>query len=514
MGSYPGAQIFAPVSGNVVATMSTQGTGKIILAAWIVGAGLLLLAGALAIPFSASFGYDTRVVDMPLLWLFAGLFGLCSVFLLLPLLIRKTLQSGFRDQTTTRFSWLLWMILITGLLARLAMLFTLPLMEDDYQRYLWDGAVTANGYNPWQTAPLDVFRGASGDPGLERLAEQSGLVLERVNHPALRTIYPPVAQLAFALAYSLKPFSLTAWRLLALCCELVTLALLLVLLNKTRQSRLWVALYWWNPLIIKELINSGHMEVILVPLLLGALLAAMHKARFLVVFLLALAAGVKIWPGLLLPLFLRPFWATRKKLVLPLLIFTGLLFLMALPVVWAGFDQSSGFVAYSEYWKTNSALTPLLETLLQYLFSLFTPATPDSLTIVRTARLLIMLVLATLALLVAVRPPRDNRDLAGKTLFVCAVMFLLSPAQLPWYSIWFLPLVMISPLSGLLLLVPLLQFYYLSFYFFAHAFSVFYTNIIAWLIWIPVWTALAFDFRKIQTLWRGGGNSRPQEKTS
>ncbi len=472
-------------------------------ALWALCGGLLLAGGAFAMALSDRFGYQARVVDMPLPELLLALLVVSAPFVLLPFLVPRTLAAlkrgnGARSEIPVA-KILFAAVLAVGALARVMMLFTTPLMEDDYQRYLWDGALTAHGYNPYKTAPKEFYEMGSRDPVLAELAEQSGKVLERVNHAYLRTIYPPVAQLGFALAYKIKPFSLTAWRLVALVCELVSLALLLILLHRLGKSPLWVALYWWNPLVIKELVNSGHMEVLLVPLLLGALLTALHHAPKLTAFLLALAVGVKVWPALLLPLYLRPFLATPKKLVAPLLIFTSLLALMAWPVLSAGLDHSSGFVAYAEKWKTNSALFPLLEFVIGHLMGLLDPADPPALPVSRAVRGLIAVALALIALGTAWRQPADGPDLAAKTLLITAAMFLLSPAQLPWYAVWFLPFLAFAPLYGLALLVPFLQVYYISFYFYSRDMAALYRDGIIWLVWLPVWTLLAFE---VWRLWR------------
>ena len=487
-------------------------TQKIMLICWAFSGGLILLAAGLAIPFSASFGYDTRVIDMPLRTLFASLLILGGLFLALPLLIRQTIKAFAKGtskrQTSSSLKFLLWFIIAIGFIARLLMLWSEPLMEDDYQRYLWDGALSAHGINPYRVAPLAVFEGTNGEPLLNELGKQSGVVLGRVNHPALRTIYPPVTQLAFALAYKIKPFSLTAWRGLAIGFELAALGLLLVLLQALGKSPLWVALYWWNPLVIKELVNSGHMEFLLVPLLLGALWAAMRHRPLLVAFLLALAVGVKIWPALLLPLYLRPFLDTPKKLVLPLLVFAGLLVVMAIPVWLGGLDQSSGFVAYTELWKTNSALVPALEGLVRFALSPLATNSQHPHLAALIVRALIALLLGTLALWTAWKKPITASDFAQRTLLICAAMFLLSPAQLPWYALWFAPFLVFYPFYGLALLVPALQIYYLSFYLAVNdlAGTVGYAPVLV--IWLPVWALLGFEFYQCKRT-RGQQPCRP-----
>ena len=45
---------------------------------------------------------------------------------------------------------LLAWVFILGLLARLVMFASTPALEDDHYRYLWDGGVLANGFNPYK----------------------------------------------------------------------------------------------------------------------------------------------------------------------------------------------------------------------------------------------------------------------------------------------------------------------------------------------------------------------------
>ncbi len=318
----------------------------------------------------------------------------------------------------------------------------------------------------------------------------------RINHSELRTIYPPVAQLGFAVSYWIKPFSLNAWRLIALACELISLCLLVLLLNALKRPLLWAAIYWLNPLVIKELMNAGHMEVLLVPLLLGALWAAMRHSHILTSFLLALAVGVKIWPALLVPLYLRSGLTTPKKLIAPLLIFGALIAVMALPVLVAGLDQGSGFVAYAQKWKTNSALFPALEASMQNLFSLFSSHADAPATGSLVTRLLIAVTLGAIALLAAWRKPANAQELARKTLLITTAMFLLSPAQFPWYGVWLMPFLVFLPFYGLALLVPALQVYYLSFYFASNEIEYLYPTLVIWLAWVPVWLLLAYELTR------------------
>ena len=103
-------------------------------------------------------------------------------------------------------------VLLIGVFMRLAMFSSIPMLEDDYNRYLWDGAVTANGINPYRYSPEEVVQEKDIPLTLKALADESGEIIHRINHPQIRSIYPPVTQALFALSYIIKPWSLTPWR--------------------------------------------------------------------------------------------------------------------------------------------------------------------------------------------------------------------------------------------------------------------------------------------------------------
>ncbi len=458
---------------------------------------------------SGLYGYDYEVPDMPLLLLAGWLVFLGLAFLLLPGLIRKTLKDGETGTVNhagqTRH--LLLFILAIGLLARLIMFFSTPMMEDDFQRYMWDGAVTAHGYNPYSISPKKVLDGENSDPVLARLAEQSGTVLQRVNHPGLRTIYPPVAQGVFALAYYIKPFSLNAWRLVALLSELAAVGFLLGLLSLIGRPAIWIALYWWNPLVIKELANSVHMDVLLVPCLLGALYFGMKKRYTAVTLFVLMATAIKIWPVVLLPVLLRPLWPDWRKIALLLTAFTLSLALVMSPIFLAGLDQSSGFVAYVQKWQTNSAFFPAFKSLWQTLLQPL--GVPDK-TIGLIVRLLVVMTVGLTALRLSWKSISGHKDMAARVFIISATMFLLSPAQFPWYALWVLPLSVLFPITAFSMLSATLPLYYLGFHLMVIERHDLFTGYVVWIIWLPIWLALAWHFRhtlsgKITHLKSGSG---------
>lgn len=444
------------------------------IAGWLaLGLALTGAAAALAIA-SPLFGYDFAVIDMPVLPL---TFGMIVSGLLFLALLRLIPSSEDLDRMAGRS--LLWVMLAAGLAMRLTMLASEPVLEDDYQRYLWDGAVTAHGLNPYAILPEAAKAADPASTALGRLAVESGPVLGRVNHPRLRTVYPPAAQAMFALSHALGPWSLTAWRAVIMVLDLASVVLILLLLREVGRSPLWAAFYWWNPIVVKELFNAAHMEALVLPLVLGGLLLAVRERSLAATGVLTLAAGAKIWPVILLPLVWRPLLDTPRGLALAVSIATMGCALFAWPILSAGLDSTSGFMAFASKWKTNSALFPLIE-------GMTTPA---------VARALVVAALAAVILWQCRTAPRDAEDILGKAFVIVAALFLLSPAQFPWYYLWVLPLLCLFPIPGLLVLTATLPLYYTAFYFLPRGTYETFSHGIVWVIWLPAWGLLAWQAR-------------------
>jgi alpha-1,6-mannosyltransferase len=469
---------------------------------WLgVAAGLIAAALAL-IATRGWFSHAQADLKMyPARSLAAGLVLAGLLYLRLPGLIRAA--ERLEGRALLR---LMAVVLTVGFGLRVLMLFTTPALEDDFYRYLWDGGVTASGHNPYRTSPADAEDHGIASDKLKALAVDADIVHTKINHPALRTIYPPVAQAAFAVAHFIEPWSLLAWRLVCLTGELASLGLLLGLLKAVGRSPVWVALYWWNPLVIKELVNSAHMEAVLMPLVLAALLLAARRRPVAATGFLALAAGTKLWPVVLAPLIWRPLLAEPRRLALAAGILGCACALWAAPILMAGLGPDSGFVAYANYWKTNSALMPALERALG-----LSGGSPE--TAAKIARALVAAILAATALRMAVKPAGGADDLLRRAAAVLAALYLLSPAQFPWYFIWLAPMLVLFPVRGWLLGVALIPLYYVSFYFRANApFSV-WRDVVLWAIWLPIWGVLISDAWRADAAWSRSLKARIAERS-
>ena len=465
---------------------------KAVTAAWGALAVFVLMAALGLRAVAPSFAYEAPFEDMPILG-FVGAYVLAALTLCicLPALINKTPQRTARR--------VLILILLVGVMARLTQFGAPSLLEDDFYRYLWDGAVVAIGENPFRHAPLDVLENGAGPPALQALAQQGQLELSRINHPEYRTIYPPVLQAVFALSHVAAPFDLDGWRAVLLVFEMGIAAAICAILVHLGRSALWVVLYWWNPLVIKEVANSAHMEpVLMLPVLVAAYLVLRNRLVW-GTGLLALAAGVKLWPVILAAAIWRNLLGQPRHLVTSMLLTGTILALVFWPVLTSQLDDSSGFVAFAKSWKASSAVILVSE------WTLGTLTHTAQVAPLAARGLLGLALLATIAA-VCRRAADRPAEMLRRMFLIAAALYLLSPSQTPWYFLWVAPFLCFFPVRGLLLAGALLPLHYLYFHFALLEQEALYRYSVVWLIWLPVWAVLLFDaIRPARRALRQGG---------
>jgi hypothetical protein len=441
---------------------------------------LLVILHLALIYISPRFAYEQDNLSKPIL-AFVGIeIAAGAVYLLISADIHRAKPSK---------GLLIWVILV-GVVSRAAMFASTPVLEDDFYRYLWDGAVTARGANPYSFSPDEVLAAddeSSAPASLRQMSGEADEIIWRINHPELRTIYPPVAQAVFALAYRLRPWSLTAWRLTLLGFDIATLGLLALALRKLNLPMLSLAIYWWNPLLIKEAFNSAHMDLVVLPFVLAAVLLAISKREVSAAGALGLAVGAKVWPALLLPMIARSLFSQPKRLIVAIALFTLLSGAIFFPTFRAGLGESSGFTAYGQSWEMNDALFMLILSASKAAVSGFGYESHHGKLL---ARLLIGVALGALIIWRMRKQPGTGSQLCENCLIIVAALFLLNPAQFPWYFIWLIPFLALRPRRSLLLLTMLLPLYYLRFYFSARGNVKVFDQGIVWLEDAPVWLLL------------------------
>ena len=444
---------------------------------WILTGLALVSALAGVCLLSLSFDHGPRNIEKPILPLVLVMAFAGAIYLLA---LRKT--------NLLRNRWLLIWIFGIGLVARLLMFFTTPILEDDHYRYLWDGGVVASGFNPYKYAPKAFLTPSETiiPSELKILAKEAGTILQHVNHPELRTIYPPLAQGTFALAHWISPWSLSAWRVVLLVTDVATLILLSYVLFIFGFPMKGLVVYWWNPLLIKEIYNSGHMDVLLFPFLLATFFFTSRQHYLLGSGVLGIASGIKIWPVLLLPIVLRPLWCQPRRMLLGLFVFIFTSGIVLFPILYTGLGELSGLSAYASYWQMNDALY------MAFFWGISKVATMsnDPIFTHLLARSVVVCILVVLTFLIIRKDHFNNKELAGRFLLLTAMLFFLSPTQFPWYFLWLLPFLALRISFSLLLLSALLPIYYMRFYFEARQNTDIFDHWVVWLEYAPVWFLL------------------------
>ncbi len=390
---------------------------------------------------------------------------------------------AFRPSQASRSLWAT--IIVVAILMRLTWFFVPAYSGEDYCRYLWDGAVAASGVDPYRYSPQQVLDGQVDNRTIERLAQSGRSTLEGINHPELRTIYPPVAQGAFALAYWIAPFNLSSWRIVLLAFDVLAALAVLGLLWTARLPLSLVFLYLWNPLLVAEIYGGSHMDMLAAAwVTIFALTLATNRPMAATVAL-ALAIGVKLWPVLLLPFLVRALWGKWRRLAAAAGILGALVVVMAIPFASAfGAESDSGLLRYARVWSGRSGAYLPFGELGWWLKGYLSLDVSGH----YVGRALMMLVLLPAALWLGLRRPGDTRGLCRRMALVILLMLLLAPVLWPWYYVAVIPLAVVaSPRLGLLLWTALLPLCYLQ----AAGLS---AGQLTWLVHVPVWLALATDW--------------------
>jgi len=212
----------------------------------------------------------------------------CLGHILMILLVLK-----FPPNLTPFRSWVV--VLTLGVAARL--LFIPYPAGNDIFRYIWEGYIQNQGFNPYIYSPLN--------PALQEMA-RGGLypVWQQINHPEFSAAYPPAVLLLFRILAGLNPSPLF-FKLAMTGFDFGIMILLMAMISRKGISPSRLLLYAANPLVLVYIAGEGHMDVVQVFFLLLALYFILYKRSHFAGFLmLGVAATCKYfafvaWPFLI-----------------------------------------------------------------------------------------------------------------------------------------------------------------------------------------------------------------------
>lgn len=344
--------------------------------------------------------------------LFAMLFLPAKPENIYPMVLFYLLLSGFFFLLAQKIPTLslapksFWLIVILSCGVRIFFILKPPLFSNDIYRYYADGYSLSHGLNPYRIAP--------NHPDNRSL--QNEIWFKNIGHPSLPTIYPPLAEGLFTLAYwSIQ--SPAGLKILFALFEGILIWTIYQLLHYLNYRRELLLLYLLHPLAIIETHFSGHLDVMGIACMMLALYWLKQGRNFRCMVALGAAFLIKFIPVLLLPHFYRGLTKKSLMLVFPLLI------AVVYGACWGvGKNCWGSLPNYIEDWEFGSFLFSPLRLIL--------------------SKPVAKLICGGIFIVGQVIILRQTTALIKKCSASLALFLLMLPTVYPWYLLWviaFLP---------------------------------------------------------------------------
>ncbi|MGB4400452.1 MAG: hypothetical protein WBJ10_13860 [Daejeonella sp.] len=426
---------------------------------------LLILCIAASAILYILFAYNLSRSNFPyLISLFSGLFSIYLIFISIKEVENKT-EILFK----------------AGIFFRLLFLFSIPNLSQDFYRFIWDGRMLINGFNPYLYLPDEVITNKLiSMPEARQLYNGMGSLSS--GH---YTNYPPVNQLCFALAALVSGKSIFS--------SVLTLRLLIIvfdlgiykygkkLLNALKIPENNIFLYFINPLVIIELTGNLHFEGAMIFFMVLALYH-LHIGKYLwAAVLIALSISMKLIPLMLLPLLIK-YLGFRKSIVFFAIIGVIILFLF-LPFFSISFF--SNYMSTIVLWFVNFEFNASIYYILRSIgFSI------TGYNIIHITGKIIPLILIVFILFISFRKQDGSlKTLITNMLIVLSAYFFLSTTIHPWYIV---SLVILSVFTNMIF--PLVWSFTIILSYYAYSNPVFQENSLFLILeYLVVYGVLAFE---------------------
>ncbi|MFT5821423.1 MAG: alpha-1,6-mannosyltransferase [Crocinitomix sp.] len=212
-----------------------------------------------------------------------------------------------------------WHFFAVAILLRVILLFAVPELSNDFYRFIWDGELIADGYNPFQGKPADMLHHyfthkelfspneiyqTYYDDSYRRMLFVGMQQLSQDHY----TCYPVVNQFLFFVPAALS--DCIAGNVIGLKIIVILADIGAIIFAKKIAEHLKIAvhniwLYALNPFIILEFSGNLHFEGVMIFFLLGAIYFTLKNNWLWAGVLLGLAVQVKLIPLMLIPFFYK-----------------------------------------------------------------------------------------------------------------------------------------------------------------------------------------------------------------
>ena len=327
-----------------------------------------------------------------------------AVFLLICLFIKKYDIPGKYIAGLSAIFILLRIILIT----------VHPIGSDDYYRYDWDGKVQAAGINPYRYAPDDTALSSLHSDLLPRL----------VNHPEMKTIYPPLSEILFFVSYLIGGEGFSGIKILILIFDLITIWGIFLTLKKLKLPEKYILIYILCPLILYQFFIDAHVDGFGLPFIIFSLYFYLDNKKLFSFILLGLSLCIKPLGLILVPIYFfseKEIKERIKAAVIPLLICAALY----IPYVFTG-TPFKALMQFTENWTFNGIIFNILDTFIK-----------DN----QHARLFCAALLAFSYIGILF----TKKGILEKLYLSIFLLYIFSPVVHPWYLSWFALLLPLIP---------------------------------------------------------------------
>ncbi len=198
-----------------------------------------------------------------------------------------------------------------SILFRLVFLFAIPNLSQDFYRFIWDGRMIFEGFNPYLSLP-ETFIEQLKNPINQSVDLYNGMGKMNGSH---YTNYPPINQFCFFIAALFSNNSILGsvivMRIIVILADIGIIYFGKKLLENLNLSVHNIFLYALNPFIIIEMTGNLHFEPVMLFFLIWSLYKLHQKKWLWAAILLACSVSVKLIPLLFLPLFFQ--WFINKE---------------------------------------------------------------------------------------------------------------------------------------------------------------------------------------------------------
>ena len=312
-----------------------------------------------------------------------------------------------------------------GILFRIIFIVAIPNLSQDFYRFIWDGRMLLNGFNPYLFTPESFIQ--NGELPINQ-AQELYKGMGQLNGSNF-TNYPPINQLCFVLANLFNSNSIfgsvIVMRIQIILADIGILYFGKKLLEQLHLPVSAIFLYFLNPFIIIELTGNLHFESVMLFFLVWSLYL-LHAGKWkTAAVVLACSIAVKLIPLLFLPLFYQRF--KLKQLIIFYGIILTTVVLLYLPFFNATFitnyTQSVGL--WFKTFEFNASFYYLARA-IGYQISGYNQ-------IAVIGKIIPLLVISIILIITFFRENKTSIQLITAMLFSLSIYFFLSTTVHPWY---------------------------------------------------------------------------------